>query len=371
MQSAPRAYAARSDTPDLTLDGAPKIVPLRAAPGFGVAAFDVNPLGMEVVGGDSKVAGTVTDLWVDRSEPQVRYLEVELSGKQRRVLVPIAFALVDGLRRRIKVRSIFTTPVRRRAGNARPGPGHAARGRPDQRLLRGRHAVRIARPARTLAMSEHEFEPVPGLPERLPDGERILWQGSPSPRALARRALHVRKVAVYFALLAAWHVYETLQGGANWPAALRGAAWLLVLGAACAGVLSLLGWAHGAQHAVHGDQRARRHAVRGRAADHDEPAFPGDRVGRHPAPRGRNGGPAAASSSTGEHVGYVVTWPHVRPWHFFRVQPTLRALPNGAEVAAILSAAVTAADPAAVRGATSAPGRDRATTARPGLSAAA
>ena len=32
---------------------------------------------------------------------------------------------------------------------------------------------------------EHEFEPQFGLPERLPDSERLLWQGSPSWRALA------------------------------------------------------------------------------------------------------------------------------------------------------------------------------------------
>ena len=30
----PAAYAERADTPDLTVDGAPKIVPLRVAPDF-------------------------------------------------------------------------------------------------------------------------------------------------------------------------------------------------------------------------------------------------------------------------------------------------------------------------------------------------
>ena len=50
-------------------------------------------------------------------------------------------------------------------------------------------------------MTEYENEPIPGLPGRLPPGERILWQGSPEWRALARTAFHTRLVAGYFAAL--------------------------------------------------------------------------------------------------------------------------------------------------------------------------
>ena len=35
---------------------------------------------------------------------------------------------------------------------------------------------------------EHEFEPVHGLPEKLPAGEKILWQGSPDWKTLANEA---------------------------------------------------------------------------------------------------------------------------------------------------------------------------------------
>jgi photosynthetic reaction center H subunit len=37
------------------------------------------------------VAGRVTDVWVDRSEPQIRYLEAEVSrpGGTRSALIPI------------------------------------------------------------------------------------------------------------------------------------------------------------------------------------------------------------------------------------------------------------------------------------------
>lgn len=40
---------------------------------------------------------------------------------------------------------------------------------------------------------EHEIEPQFGLPERLPSGEVLVWQGSPDVRALANSAFHFKK----------------------------------------------------------------------------------------------------------------------------------------------------------------------------------
>ncbi len=56
----PAAYAERADVPDLTLDGHPKIVPMRVATEFTVEARDPDPRGMEVVGADGEVGGVVT-----------------------------------------------------------------------------------------------------------------------------------------------------------------------------------------------------------------------------------------------------------------------------------------------------------------------
>lgn len=85
----PAAYADRADTPDLAFDdNQPKIVPLRAAPGWHIAHEDPDPRGKSVITLDGVVAGTVVDLWVDRSEYILRYVETEVPGG-RRVLVPI------------------------------------------------------------------------------------------------------------------------------------------------------------------------------------------------------------------------------------------------------------------------------------------
>jgi photosynthetic reaction center H subunit len=61
---------------------------------------------MEVLGADGKVGGIVRDLWVDRSEPQFRYLEVEVAGG-RRVLLPVYHVTFDGRRRQARVTAIM------------------------------------------------------------------------------------------------------------------------------------------------------------------------------------------------------------------------------------------------------------------------
>jgi photosynthetic reaction center H subunit len=107
----PASYAERADSPDVLIDGTPRLRPLRAATDFSLAAEDPSPVGMTVVGGDGKVAGTVRDAWVDRAEYLMRYMEVEVpvAGGSRRVLLPTNFTTMDVGRKRIHVKSIFAS----------------------------------------------------------------------------------------------------------------------------------------------------------------------------------------------------------------------------------------------------------------------
>jgi len=43
-----------------------------------------------------------------------------------------------------------------------------------------------------MSHDDFNFEPIKGLPEKLPEDEHILWQGAPDPRRLAREALGIR-----------------------------------------------------------------------------------------------------------------------------------------------------------------------------------
>ncbi|MEM9440411.1 MAG: photosynthetic reaction center subunit H [Pseudomonadota bacterium] len=90
----PASWAERADTPDLTVEGDPKIVPLRAAKEFKAATERSDPRGDAVIACDHKKVGTVSDLWVDKSEQLVRYLEVQLTEGERKVLVPMPMAKI-------------------------------------------------------------------------------------------------------------------------------------------------------------------------------------------------------------------------------------------------------------------------------------
>ena len=68
---------------------------------------------------------------------------------------------------------------------------------------------------------EHEFEAQYGLPERLPAGERLLWQGAPAWRELARRAFHLDKLALYFGVILALRATVVVADGGNLATALH------------------------------------------------------------------------------------------------------------------------------------------------------
>ncbi len=101
----PASWAERDDHPDLTVEGEPKIVPLRVATEFHVEPRDPDPRGFPVVGADDVQAGVISDLWVDKAEFLFRYYEIKLNDG-RNVLLPVTMARIEG-KKRVKVRSIL------------------------------------------------------------------------------------------------------------------------------------------------------------------------------------------------------------------------------------------------------------------------
>lgn len=89
----PAAWAIRPERPDLTVDGEPRIVPLRVDHDHKVNRRDPDPRGQDVRGCDGRVGGKVVDLWVDRAEPIFRYAEVDVG--EHTVLLPMTMARVS------------------------------------------------------------------------------------------------------------------------------------------------------------------------------------------------------------------------------------------------------------------------------------
>lgn len=103
----PAASALRADRPDLTFETSEhRIVPLRIATDHAVDEESPDPRSMEAVGADGVVGGVVTDLWIDRAEAVIRYLEVTLAAGPS-VLVPMPLARVDAKARKVVVQSIL------------------------------------------------------------------------------------------------------------------------------------------------------------------------------------------------------------------------------------------------------------------------
>ena len=112
----PASYPPRDDLPDLAFVGGPKVVPMRIATEYMVEHNDPDPRGMDVVAADGKVAGTVKDLWVDRSEHRILYFEVALNDAEEdgapNVLLPYGFARVKFGRGQLLVSSITADQFR-------------------------------------------------------------------------------------------------------------------------------------------------------------------------------------------------------------------------------------------------------------------
>ncbi len=102
------SYVLRDEHPDKMFEtGLARIVPLRVAEGYYLAAEDMHPKGMLVVDLEGEPIGTVSEVWIDRSETLVRYLQVTCALNGREVLTPMNLVGLDRKRRIVKVRSVL------------------------------------------------------------------------------------------------------------------------------------------------------------------------------------------------------------------------------------------------------------------------
>ncbi|WP_299322430.1 photosynthetic complex putative assembly protein PuhB [Parasphingopyxis sp.] len=178
-------------------------------------------------------------------------------------------------------------------------------------------------------MSEYDHEPIRGLPGHLPEGEQILWQGTPEWRTLARTALHTRLIGVYFVLLVALAFASGSIGGAI----ATGIAGMLGIG-----LLMLFAW--GVERTTVYTLTNRRIVLRIGVALNKCVNLPLKQIGAADLNLRGNGFGDIALTLTGTHrIGYAMLWPHARPWKFSRVQPMLRAIPDAETVAAKLARA--------------------------------
>jgi hypothetical protein len=188
---------------------------------------------------------------------------------------------------------------------------------------------------------EYEFEPQYGLPERLPQGERIVWQVSPDTAALAREAFHFRKLALYFAVLIVTRAAPEVSAGSGVTAVLLSLKWLVPLSLiAMASVWALA--AMTARTTVY-TLTNKRLVMRLGIVLTVTFNLPLKKIAAADLRRQSGGfGDISVALSGEDHIAWVHLWPSVRPWHLARPQPTVRCVANAPVLAGQLSEVWTA-----------------------------
>jgi hypothetical protein len=191
-------------------------------------------------------------------------------------------------------------------------------------------------------VKEHDFEPIRGLPEALPQGEHILWQGEPAWWPLAIRALHVRLVLAYFALLFVWSVGVDLFGGVSVGEALLTAVRLVPVALAAAGLLALYAWL--AHRCTVYTVTNRRVVMRYGVALPMTLNLPYAVIESAALRTYRDGsGDIPLVLNQRDRMSYFALWPNARPWRTAKPQPMLRCIADADKVAAILGEALAQA----------------------------
>ncbi len=180
------------------------------------------------------------------------------------------------------------------------------------------------------------------LPEPLPAGEEVLWQGKPDWRSLARRAFHVRMVLAWFGLLFVWRVATGIYDGAGVIPALLSATTLVIPALAAVGLLLLLAWltARSTLYMV----TDRRVVMRIGIALPMTINVPFRIVNSAALKVYSDGsGEIPLTLAADQRIGYGILWPHARPWKLMRAEPMLRTVPDVEKVSEVLAGALRAA----------------------------
>lgn len=192
---------------------------------------------------------------------------------------------------------------------------------------------------------DFDFEPLPGLPAALPEGERLIWRGTPDPWRLAARACRLPLIGGYFAVLAGWQLATAVHEGGSLAQIGNALSFTATLAAASLGLLALLGWviAKNTFYTVTSRRVIVRHGV----------AMP--MAINIPFAKIEGAGTRAWADGTVDisfklspnaRVPHLLLWPHARPGRYWPTEPMLRAVPDGARVARLVAEALAAANAA-------------------------
>lgn len=204
----------------------------------------------------------------------------------------------------------------------------------------------MSKPARP-RLTEHGLEPVRGLPEALPPGEVLLWQGAPAWAEIAQRVFLMRWVIGYFLLLALWNATSVAIEGQSAGAVIGSAALLLAVGGLAVAILALLAKivARSSVYSI----TSRRLVLRVGVALPITINIPFVAIaGAYLRNRKDGHGDIVLELLPSHRISWIALWPHCGGWSLGRPKPMLRGVADAAEVARILGDAVASVSGAAI-----------------------
>lgn len=180
---------------------------------------------------------------------------------------------------------------------------------------------------------DFDFEDSPGIPAPLPAGEHVVWQGSPDVWEIAKNAFHIRKIALYFALILVIQSVSVFQMGntsvgVSFPMTIA----LSVLGLGILGLLAYL-----TSRVTIYTITNKRILIRFGIALQMTVNLPFSQISAADVRVGKQGiGDIPLTMKDSKRISYLVLWPHVRPWNFSRPQPMMRSVADVQRVARII-----------------------------------
>lgn len=190
-----------------------------------------------------------------------------------------------------------------------------------------------------MSLEELDIEPIPGMPESPPEGEKILWQGKPGWWGLANRVFHVPVIAFYFGILILWQGITTVYDGAGYLAGAEAMVFTLPYAVGCLFILGIIARSY-ARTTIY-TITSRRVLMRFGVALPITYNFPFCRLESASLRQCKDGSGDLPLTLRGpDKIAYLHLWPFARPWFFRKPQPMLRALKEPLVVANLLAEAM-------------------------------
>lgn len=177
------------------------------------------------------------------------------------------------------------------------------------------------------------------LPGPLPEGERVLWQRSPSWQAYSKRVFHVSKFALYFLIVITWvAVSRSVSGGV--ASGLSSLIWTVPLALIVVGMLGLMGWLY-ARTTVY-TMTSKRLIIQSGLAFTTAVNLPFSKLDKADLRTFSDGTGDIELAMSGPRLLYSMVWPNTRLLKLKRPAPVLWGLPEPSRVADLLSDALSA-----------------------------